>query len=116
MVTKRNRTRRTFSLESASGKGLVVTSVIIGGVLLFSFFFDEMGFAKYMAMWNRSQVLQQEISLLEQSNAGLRKEIFRLKHDSARVEELARKQLGLVRQGETVYQLVHPQRLSPTQP
>lgn len=116
MVTKRNRTRWTFSLESKTGKVLAVTGVVLCGLVLFSFFFDEMGFTKYMAMSKRSRVLQQDISLLEQSNAGLRKEIFRLQHDSARVEELAREQLGLVRHGETVYQLVQPQHLSSAKP
>ncbi len=116
MVTKRNRTRRTFSFGSKVGKGLVATGILFGALLLFSFFFDEMGVTKYLAMWNRSHFLQQEISLLQQSNASLRKEIFRLKHDPARLEELAREQLGLVRPGETVYQLVQPPRLSSPQP
>ena len=113
MVTKRNRTRRTYSFESKAGKGLAATGVLICGALLFSFFFDEMGFSKYMAMWKRAEVLKRDIDMLEHANAGLRKEIFRLKHDSARVEELAREQLGLVRQGETVYQLIQPEKHSP---
>ena len=108
MVTRRNRNRQTFSLKTRAGQGLALMGAIFVGAIIFSFFFDEMGLAKYINMWKQAKQLEQEIYDLERSNAALRKEIFRLKHDSSRVEELARDQLGLVRRGETVYQAVQP--------
>ena len=38
----------------------------------------------------------------------MQKDITRIQQDPQRLEELARNRLGMVRQGETVYQFVEP--------
>lgn len=80
--------------------------LVFGIVLLFSFFFDEMGVLKYFEMRKHVQQLEQDIRTLERTNGGLRTEIHEVQHDPARIEELARERLGFVRKGETVYQIV----------
>ena len=75
-------------------------------VLLGSFFFDDMGLVRYVTMRQYGGGLIKDIGGLERENAELRREIHRLEHDPVHVEELARQQLGWVRKGETVYQLV----------
>ena len=85
------------------------------GVLVASFFFDEMGVPKYLQMRRHAQQLEQEILEIERSNAALRTEIGRLQHDPVRIEELARERLGFVRKGETVYQVVEePEKPGPS--
>ncbi|PLX88090.1 MAG: septum formation initiator [Desulfuromonas sp.] len=48
--------------------------------------------------------LQQELHALEEERQALREEIGRLRGDREYLEQLARKRLGLVREGELVYQ------------
>lgn len=83
---------------------------MVGGIfavaLTISFFFDEMGVRRYVAMQKHARDLDLEIKELERTNGDLRLEVRRIQHDPARIEELARERLGFVRKGETVYQLV----------
>ena len=60
----------------------------------------------------RLQAVQKELEMVDQENAQLRREIEvlrgtvrRLRDDPAAIEQLARAQLGLVRQSEVVFQL-----------
>lgn len=75
-------------------------------MLVGSIIFDDMGLSKYLAMRQQAQQLEKEIREFEESNTALRREIDRIQHDPARLEELARERLGLVRRGETVYQAI----------
>lgn len=53
--------------------------------------------------------LQKEINRdLEQRNSELEAEVLDLKKGKAALEERARSELGMVREGETFYQLVEP--------
>jgi cell division protein FtsB len=60
----------------------------------------------------RLQTVQKELDMVQQENAQLRREIevlrgrvTRLRDDPAAIEQLARSDLGLVRQSEVVFQL-----------
>jgi cell division protein FtsB len=82
---------------------------VIGGLMAavtVAFFFGEMSIPKYLGMKKNVQALEQEIQELARTNADLRRDITRLQKDPARIEEVARERLGLVRKGETVYQIV----------
>ncbi len=81
---------------------------VIGGGLLMSyftyeFFFDSMGFMKYLNMKRTQGQIAEEIKGIEEENARLRKNISAVKHDPAALEGLARDRLGLVKEGETVF-------------
>jgi cell division protein FtsB len=56
---------------------------------------------------NRQHVLEQ-IQQLEYINLAMQEDITRIQSDPQRLEEIARNRLGMVRQGETVYQFVEP--------
>ncbi len=73
--------------------------------LLVALFFGEMGLPRYLAMHDRAIQLDDELSILREETASLRKDIGRLQHDPSKLEQLARERLGYVRKGETVYQL-----------
>jgi cell division protein FtsB len=80
----------------------------IGGLLLmgyftYAFFFDTMGFMKYLNMKRTQGRIAEEIKAIEEENALLKRNIEAVKHDPATLEGLARDRLGLVKEGETVF-------------
>ncbi len=108
MGTKRNRGALAFSRRQRLIQGISLLGAAVGGVLVFSFFFDEMGLEKYFRMRRHAQQLEHNIFQLERSNSALRRDLRRIRDDPFRVEFLARERLGMVRPGETVYQVVQP--------
>ena len=54
------------------------------------------------------QELLQKNSILEKENQHLYEEISRLQNDPDAIESLARQELGLVREGELIFQFVRP--------
>lgn len=106
-MTRKNRSRRALDRQQRTSQGVtLIIGVLFVAVLVFSFFFDEMGVPKYFAMLKHAQHLEREIQELERTNVELRTEINRIQQDPERIEELARERLGYVRKGETVYQIV----------
>ncbi len=84
------------------------TFYIVGGCALlgyftFSFFFDTMGFMKYLGMKKTQAQMAEEIRTIQEENAKLKRDIDAVKHDPATMEQLARDRLGMVKQGETVF-------------
>lgn len=105
MVLKSNRGKQWLNWQ----RRLVVVAHVAGmGACVWLFvtlFFGEMGLLRYVAMRNYSGQLESDLSALRNETASLREDIARLQHDPAKIEQLAREQLGYVRKGETVYQL-----------
>ncbi|HKA89213.1 MAG TPA: septum formation initiator family protein [Haliangiales bacterium] len=62
-------------------------------------------YTRYRDMEDRLGDLERGNDELRQRNALIRREIFRLKHDLAAVEAVARDELGLVKPGDLVIQL-----------
>jgi cell division protein FtsB len=75
-------------------------------LLLIVLVFGDMGLVRYISMREHAQQLELDLQELQRTTRGLRGDVDRLEHDPAKIEELAREQLGYVRKGETVYQLV----------
>ena len=106
MIIKQNRGRQWLEWRQ---RVLIVMQVFgaCGCVWLFvALFSGEMGLTRYLSMRDHARNLEQELSTLRRDNATLQRDIIRLQHDPAKIEQLAREQLGYVRKGETVYQLV----------
>lgn len=80
--------------------GLAAVLLMLGALL-----FGEMGISRYLHLRTHSEQLEHDLADLQKLNAELRADLDRVQYDSARLEELAREQLGYVRKGETVYQL-----------
>ncbi|NGZ09836.1 MAG: septum formation initiator family protein [Nitrospira sp. LK70] len=105
MMVKQNRGRQWLEWRR---RILIATQMIgAGGCvwLLVALFSGEMGLTRYLSMRDHARNLEQELSALHRENALLQRDITRLQHDPAKIEQLAREQLGYVRKGETVYQL-----------
>ena len=105
-MIKRNRRSRTPVRQGWAKHAFIASAVVFALALVVAFVFDDMGLSEYLALRKRANHLEQKIEALKQSNAALQREADRLEHDPTRLEELARQRLGLVRQGETVYQIV----------
>lgn len=106
MIIKQNRGRQWLEWRQ---RVLIVMQVFGAGGCVWLFvalFSGEMGLTRYLSMRDHAKNLEQELSTLRRDNATLQQDIIRLQHDPAKIEQLAREQLGYVRKGETVYQLV----------
>ena len=68
----------------------------------------ERGLMGLTRMVNQRDDLRSRVHSLEKSNAELAEQVSLLRDDPATIEDLARTELGMVRDGETVYIL--PQR------
>ncbi len=105
MIIKQNRGRQWLKWRQ---RLLIVMQAIGAGGCVWLFvalFSGEMGLTRYLSMRDHARNLEQELSALHRENAILQRDITRLQHDPAKIEQLAREQLGYVRKGETVYQL-----------
>lgn len=80
--------------------------MLVGVAVLGVWLFQASGLSGYYQMQEEQAQLHQEIRELEQDNTRLQEKIRRVQHDPATLEALAREQLGMVRDGEVVYQLV----------
>jgi cell division protein FtsB len=66
--------------------------------------FSDRGLMKFLEVFRTHRNLEQEIHRLEQRNEELRRGVEALKNDPDTIESIARRELGLVKEGELVYQ------------
>jgi len=87
----------------AEGRTISVILLVTTALVLVSALFGRQG-ARHLGRLRaeRQQVADATFALLR-GNAQLREEIDRLRHDERVLEQLARRQLGLVRPGELVF-------------
>ena len=84
----------------------LVGAFLIMSVLVGTMFFNPDGLPLYFQVRENQLHLIEQIRQLEYINTSMRKDILRIQKDPQRLEELARNRLGMVRQGEKVYQFV----------
>ena len=72
--------------------------------LLVHLFFGEMGVLRWWKAQAAADRMQEETALLNAENDHLRGEIASLRNDPFHIERLARERLGMVREGEQVYE------------
>lgn len=77
----------------------VLVLVMLGFALL-----GDRGVLRAMQSWQHREDLVAQLGSLHQEQQRLREEIRRLRDDRDYWEQLARKELGMVREGEIVYQ------------
>ncbi len=76
--------------------------------------FGEKGLLRALQYKKQKETLEQEMRQLEATNTALRQEIDKLRSDRRYIEGIARKELGMVRADEMVYQF--PTRPAAPQP
>jgi cell division protein FtsB len=77
---------------------LVAAVLLLGNAIA-----GESGFLTMRQARQQYEDLARSVAALREENARLREEIRRLNNDPAAVEEIARRELGLVRPGEKVF-------------
>ena len=77
--------------------------LFIGGVLVVDALVGDKGLLEMMKRREQYRTLEQELARERTENAQLREEARRLKEDPAAVEDLARRELGLIKPGEKLF-------------
>ena len=107
-MTKPNR-KRANTARALETNVPFLLSIVIGISILGVWLFHTSGIPEYYRMKQEETQLHRDILELKEGNTRLREEIARVQSDPATLEALAREQLGFVREGDVVYQLVKPQ-------
>ncbi len=84
---------------------VILLSAVLTVVFIFSFVFSKEGINELRRSQKRVSDLNTEVQQLKQENEQLRAEIESLKESSFAYEKIAREELGMAKDGETVYVL-----------
>ena len=106
MIIKRNRGRQWLDWRRRMLTSAHYVGVAVCLLLLIVLIFGDMGLPRYFSMREHAQQLEVDIQELQRTTRTLRGDIDGLERGPAKIEQLAREQLGYVRKGETVYQLI----------
>ena len=74
----------------------------------FFVFFGEKGVLRLFRLQKELERFKEASSKLAEENRKLEEEVKRLREDKRYIEEIARKELGMVKEGELIYQFDSP--------
>mgnify|MGYP001948495864 CR=1 FL=1 len=86
---------------------IVVILLLLG--LQYRLWVGDGSLAEVESLRQQLDVQQKELDELKQHNETLRAEVLSLKEDDAAIEARARSELGMIREGETYFQLIRPE-------
>ncbi len=89
-------------------KLLVAVLLILLGLLQYRLWFGDSNVREVRAYQQRIEELQQEAERRKQRNLLLEAEVLDLKNGLDAVEERARQDLGMIKKGETFFQVIEP--------
>lgn len=89
-------------------KILTIALVIILGALQYELWFSQNGLRQYFALKQAVQEQKMQNEKLDERNQTITTEINDLRNGHEAIEEHARNDLGMVKEGETFYQVVNP--------
>jgi cell division protein FtsB len=89
---------------------LLYSLTVLLVVLQYDLWFGEGGMVSLFQLRDNVTAQAQENERLSQRNAVLAAEVLDLKQGVAAIEERARSELGMIRRGETYYQVIAPIR------
>lgn len=91
-------------------KVLITILVLLLLVLQYQLWFGKRGLREVWQLAQSVEMQKQENRLIKQRNEGLAAEVKDLKEGREAIEERARNDLGMIRRGETFYQVVEEQK------
>jgi cell division protein FtsB len=88
-------------------KKIIITTVFLSTliILIILTIFGQRGFIHMVRLKDDLVAIEKKNIQLHQENESLKKEVELLKNDLKYLEEIARKELGLIKDGELVYRL-----------
>ena len=86
---------------------LILISLLILGSLTF---FGEKGIFNLLRLRKEVVRIKEKNLRLEEENQKLKEEVKRLQNDKRYIEEIARKELGMVKEGEIIYRFDTPSK------
>jgi len=92
------------SLKGYNNKRVLVTVLLLVSVMIFFTFFGQKGLLQVYRLRKELKEIERVNVELRQENDRLKTEIGNLRTNKKYIEELARRELGLVKKGEIVYQ------------
>ena len=93
-----------MGLLKGYNKRVLITVLMLVLVMIFFTFFGEKGLLQVYRLRRELKEIERVNTELRQENERLRAEIGNLRTNKKYIEELARRDLGLVKKGELVYQ------------
>ena len=98
------RPRSTPSEPTFGGRRLAqILIAFVGSVLLVNALAGENGFLDTIRARRQYQDMASSVARLERENAALREQARRLREDPKTIEDIARRDLGLIRPGEMMF-------------
>jgi cell division protein FtsB/cell division protein DivIC len=87
-----------------------VLLLILFLLLIFGFFtfFGDKGIFHLLRLQKELGRIKEMNTKVEEENQKLREEVRRLQHEKRYIEEIARRELGMVKEGEIIYQFDSP--------
>jgi cell division protein FtsB len=95
---------RAMGFLKGYNKRILIPVLLIVSVMIFFTFFGDKGLLKVYRQRRELKEIERANIELQQENERLRAEINNLRTNRKYIEELARRELGLVKKGEIVYQ------------
>ena len=86
---------------------LILILLLILGIFTF---FGEKGIFHLLRIQKEVARIKEKNAKLEEENQKLREEVKRLQTDRRYIEEIARRELGMVKEGEIIYQFDTPSK------
>ena len=89
-------------------KSFILLILLIFLILGFITFFGENGIVRLLHLKKEFVRIKQSNTRIEAENQRLRDEVKRLQSEKSYIEEIARGELGMVKEGEIIYQFDFP--------
>jgi cell division protein FtsB/cell division protein DivIC len=91
-----------------SKKRLLFLVLILFLILGFFTFFGDKGMLHLLRLQKDLGRIKETNLRMEEENRKLREEVRRLQHEKRYIEDIARKELGMIKEGEIIYQFDSP--------
>jgi cell division protein FtsB len=88
---------------------ILLFTIFLFLILGFLTFFGDKGILHLLRLKKELVRIKERNTEMEEETRNLREEVKRLQHEKRYIEEIARKELGMVKEGEIIYQFDLPE-------
>ena len=102
-ITKGTSDHSSFPPRRRGRRALQFFLILVSAVLVIDALVGDKGLIAMMKARQQYRALEQSLAQSRAANARLREEARRLREDPAAIEEIARRELGLIKPGEKLF-------------